>query len=489
MIKKILVLLLLLVVWAALLWFVFGLDINAHSNAALAAMHLLPPLTLWAGWWSWSAWRERKQAADKVAETEAKRVAQEKQRTERRAQFDKELAERRTWVAIRWLQTRDLKAHGVTEHLTTVVPGVTVLLHDEEMTNFTAETQGAWPSVQLAALFMELAQNPVTLVLPIYVQGPSDQAFATLAEQVRSARQAAMLQLNVEWPEGIALGAVLALPQGAASPQELIDLCVNQPELPGVLVLAFESPLSIQMQHDENVEPSNEAKHHELWIGKAGQALVGMLLTSPDLPGTLVHLDALAPKGAPTVMTPYWERAQLAPGMVSFLATLPGAWRQALADMPMLAQLRRPAWIEVPDKTRPTQFTQNLRRLLELAGVNAALIEPNFDGEDKTAAAPASAPPLQLADSAWLVHNAGELSVCGSRLAGIGLAMSDAGMDLGAVNEGTNVVVYAGDCGRATPYVMLSIAVAKAAELQKPILVTHFQKQQVAMAFVLPLAL
>jgi hypothetical protein len=126
-----------------------------------------------------------------------------------------------------------------------------------------------------------------------------------------------------------------------------------------------------------------------------------------------------------------------------------------------------------------------LRRLLELAGINAALIEPSFGMEGEAGATPQT-PPLKLSDSAWLVHNAGGIGVCGSRLAGVGLAMSEAGMDLGPVNEGTNVVVHAGDCGRATPYLMLGLAVAKAAELQKPTLVAHFQERQIAMSFVLP---
>lgn len=490
MIKKLLILLVLLMTWTALLWFAIGIDINAHGNAALAAMHLLPPLTLWAGWWAWSAWRERKQAADKTAEAEAKRAALEKQRAESRAKFDKELAERRAWVAMRWLQVRDLKMHGEAARLTATVDGVAVLLRDEEMVEIVEEAPDEWPGVQLTELFVELlTQCPAALALPVYLLGPSDQAFAALAERVRSAREAALLQLDQEWPAHLDQGAVLGLPQSAASPQELIDLCANQPELPGAVVLAFESPLSIQTQRDEEEELSDAARQREQWFGKAGQALVGMLLTSPALPGALMQLNETAPYGAATVMTPYWDRTQLAPGMVSFLAALPDDWRQALADLPMIAQLHRPAWLALEEKTRPTQFSQNMRRLLELAGVNAALVEPSFDAADDAAGeadAAAKAPSMKLTDSAWLVHNAGGISVCGNRLAGIGLAMSDAGMDLGPVNEGTNVAVHAGDCGRATPYLMLSLAAAKAAELQKPALVTHFHERQVAMSFVLP---
>jgi len=485
--KKSLFLIALLALWVALLWFVIGIDISKHGNLALVAIHLLPPLTLWAGWMGWGAWCARKQAADQAAEAEAKRAELEKQRAASRAKFDQALAERRAPVDFRWLQVRDVKGHGDMDHLSVSAEGMAVMLHDAELAEMLEEAPGAWPGVQLTELFVDLlAQCPAALTLPVYVLGPSDRAFAEQAEMVRAAREAALVQLEQAWPANIALGAVLGLPQSAASPQELIDLCANQPELPGVVMLAFESPLSNQAQREDDEEAlSNEAKQREQWLGKAGQALVGMLLTSPYLPGALAQLTEIAPDGAANVMTPYWERTQLAPGMVSFLASLPTDWRQALMDMPTIAQLRRPAWIEVEEKTRPTQFTQNLRRLLELAGINAALIEPSFEfgGE---AEAPPQAPPLKLTDSAWLVHNAGGINVCGSRLAGVGLAMSEAGMDLGPVNEGTNVVVHAGDCGRATPYLMLGLAVAKAAELQKPTLVTHFQERQVAMSFVLP---
>ena len=184
-------------------------------------------------------------------------------------------------------------------------------------------------------------------------------------------------------------------------------------------------------------------------------------------------------------MTPYWDRVQLEPGMPAALAALPSDWRNKLADMPCIAQLRRPAWIEVEEKMRPSQFTQNLRRLLDVAAINAALIELRFESGDE-AEEPSQAPSPKLADSAWLVHNAGGIDVCGSRIGGIGAALSGSGMDLDPVNEGSNVVIHAGDCGRATPYLMLGLAAAKAAELQKPTLVTHFQARQVAMSFVLP---
>ena len=92
----------------------------------------------------------------------------------------------------------------------------------------------------------------------------------------------------------------------------------------------------------------------------------------------------------------------------------------------------------------------------------------------------------KLGVTALLKNGAGGVAVCGSRLAGVGSAMNDAGMDLNPINEGTNTVLHAGDCGRATPYLMLGLAAAKAVELQKPTLVTHFQARHVAVSFVLP---
>ena len=484
MIKKLLLLLALLALWVALLWFIIGIDISKHGNVSLAAIHLLPPLTLWAGWLGWRAWRDRKQAADQAAETEAKHAALKKQRTESREKFDKDLAERRTRVDFRWMQVRDLSKQDNAESLAMTSDELMVMLRDEEMSKIADETADAWPGVQLTELFGALlAQCPAALTFPVYLLGPSSRAFADQSRMVCAARESALSQLETTWPKNIALGAVLGLPQSSASPQELIDLCATQPELPGALVLAFESPLSHARLGEE--EPNPEIKQREQWFGKAGQALVGMLITAPALPSVLAQLEEIAPDGAHDVMTPYWERTQLAPGMISALAPLPADWRQSLADLPMIAQLRRPAWIEVEEKARPTQLTQSLRRLLELAGINAALVEPTFEfgGEvsDET-----RTPALQLSDSAWLIHNAGGVAVCGSRLAGVGSALSDAGMDLNPINEGTNTVLHAGDCGRATPYLMLGLAAAKALELQKPTLVTHFQARHVAVSFVLP---
>lgn len=466
MLKKLFLLVAFLALWVALLWFAIGIDISKHGNVPLAAIHSLPPLALWAGWLGWRAWRARRQDADQAAEAEAKRAESEKQRVASRAKFDQELAASRARVDFRWLQMRDLTGHG-----------------DAALEEMADEAPAAWPGVQLTELFAALlAQCPAALTFPVYVLGPGDRAFADQAQMVRAAREAALSQGGQEWPSGLALGAVLGLPQSVASPQEMIDLFASQPGLPGAVVLAFESPLLNQAQRDEEIdEMSDETKRREQWLGKAGQALVGMLLTSPDLPGVLAQLAGIAPADA---MTPYWDRVTLEPGMPTALAALPPDWRNKLAGLPMIAQLRRPAWIEMEEKMRPSQFTQNLRRLLDVAGINAALIEPRFESGDEAEAAPQ--PPFKLADSAWLVHNAGGIDVCGSRIGGIGAALSDAGMDLDPINEGSNVAIHAGDCGRATPYLMLGLAAAKAAELQKPTLVTHFQARQVVMSFVLP---
>jgi len=485
MLKKLLLLVALLALWVALLWFAIGIDLSKHGNVSLVAMHLLPPLALWASWLGWRAWQTRKQAADTAAEAEAKRAALDKHRAESRKKFDQDLAERRAGVDFRWLQVRDLSKQENTESLAMTTDEMTVTLLDEEMSEIADETPDAWPGVQLTELFAALlAQCPAALTFPVYLLGPSSRAFADQSRMVCAARESALSQLETAWPQNIALGAVLGLPRSNASPQELIDLCATQPELPGALVLAFESPLS-NAQHGEE-EPNPETKQREQWFGKAGQALVGMLLTAPALPSVLAQLGEIAPDGAHDVMTPFWERTQLAPGMISALAPLPADWRQTLADMPMIAQLRRPAWIEVEEKARPTQITQSLRRILEVAGINAALIEPQFDFDGDASEAPKKAPPIQMSDSRWLVHNAGSIDACGSRIGGIGLALSGAGMDLDAVGEGLNVVAQAGDCGRATPYLMLALAAIKTAELRKPTLVTFFQGGQVGMSFVRP---
>ena len=473
MIKKLLLLTVLLALWVALLWFVIGIDLSKHGNVSLVAIHLLPPLTLWAGWLGWRAWRERKQDADQTAEAEAKRAAAAQQRAESRASFDKDLAERRTRVDIRWLQVLDLSKHGEAERLAGGGEDLQVILLDDEKTETAAETS-AWPSKQLTEIFTALTTRcPAALTFPVYVLGPSDRAFAEHADMVQKARAAAVSTMGSAWPTEITLGAVLGLQQREASPQELIDLCATQAELPGAIVLAFESPRAKQAR--------TKTPEHEQWFGKAGQALVGMLLTAPTLPDVLAKLQEIAPKGADDVMTPYWDRTQLASGMMTVLAPLPTDWRQALADMPTIAQLRRPAWVDLEEKKHRNQ---NLSYLLEQAGVNAALIEPRFEAAVESEAELAL--PQKPSDSAWLVHNAGDLDVYGDRLASVSMAMRSAGIALSLTHEGTNVVEHAGDCGCATPYLMLALAAAKTAELKKPSLVTHFQAKHVAMSFVLP---
>ena len=214
MIKKLLLLILLLALWIALLWFAIGIDLSKHGNALLVAIHVLPPLVLWGGWLWWRAWRVRTKDAREAAEVEAKRAALEKQRGESRAQFDKELAARRTLVDFRWLQMRDLSKHGDAGHLEISADGVEVMLIDADLTAIADESPAAWPGAQLTEFFAALlVQCPAALTFPVYVLGPHDRAFSDQAEMVRAARDAALQQLNETWPKKIDLGAVLGLPQ------------------------------------------------------------------------------------------------------------------------------------------------------------------------------------------------------------------------------------------------------------------------------------
>ena len=179
MLKKLLLLVVLLAVWIALLWFAIGIDLSKHGNVSLVAMHLLPPLALWASWLGWRAWQTRKQAADAATEAEAKRAALDKQRAESRAKFDQDLAERRTRVDFRWLQVRDLSKQDKAESLAMTTDELMVMLRDEEMSEIADETADTWPGVQLTELFGALlAQCPAALTFPVYLLGPSSRAFA-----------------------------------------------------------------------------------------------------------------------------------------------------------------------------------------------------------------------------------------------------------------------------------------------------------------------
>ena len=185
MIKKLLLLLALLALWVALLWFVIGIDLPKHGNVSLVAMHLLPPLTLWAGWLGWRAWRVRKQETAQAAETEAKRTASEQQRAAGREKFDKDLAERRTRVDIRWLQVLDLSKQENAESLAIATDEMIVMQLDEETSETLNESPDAWPGTQLTKLFLALfGKCPAALTFPVYLLGPSSKAFAEQSSKI-----------------------------------------------------------------------------------------------------------------------------------------------------------------------------------------------------------------------------------------------------------------------------------------------------------------
>ena len=453
--KRLVLLLVLTAVWVGVLWFGIRLDISRFNLLSLIGLHTVPPFAAWA---SWSIWRRRSEAAKiKTEENEREQAeaAQATQRESARHAFAETMRVRHFALDCRWA---------------TVYSSQPDLADDGSVVTLMPSRDGATTDRLLASLgelLPDLFEScPAAQGLPIYIAESTALDYAQAARVVTAC-------CNVS-----NLPPIMALPTSAAAADAIFSRFENDPNLPGALFLAVDGPntpnfIEDNDGEDEPVQP------------KQADVVVALLFTHPNLDTALA--DVMTGAGRADnhqydPMTPFWERNQRQlQGLSERVARLPEKVRTSLPELPVWGQLRRPARIEVEEKTHRTQ---NLSHVLEQAGINAALIEKPF--ETTTAAPVELTAPQKIKDNGWVVHNAGTVDMYGSRLASISSAMSGAGIELALTHESTNVAT-AGDYGCATPYLMLALAAAKVAELQKPSLVTHFQTGQVAMAFVLPI--
>lgn len=83
----------------------------------------------------------------------------------------------------------------------------------------------------------------------------------------------------------------------------------------------------------------------------------------------------------------------------------------------------------------------------------------------------------------WLVHNAGTPGNCGTRMAGLGVALLEHGIELDPFEEATNISTSAGDLGDARGIGMLAVAVSKAAATEGAALCVEFCRDETLSLF------
>ena len=473
--------------WIALLWFGITPDFSKWSNLGLLAMHVLPPAIASMAWWTGGILIKRHK--ERQAEEHKKKAEAEQQATleEARTRHAQELQQRRFACDCKLVSIIDLAIHEQCDFpekgsvWIQTVPAKEKAL-ELEQTNIL----NAFEPALKQALCQVYQCFSAAAAFPIYIVPPCNVAAIDVHRCLRDihAQLVAELGLPVKLKDG--MPSILHLPSGDSAANRVIGLFDTTPDLPGAVVLAFDSSLS-QVQE---TNPSDRAQTpSDTPVGKTGHGVFALLVTHPELPAMVESVADYINEDKPESMIPFWEKAAQPQGNLTLLTLAPPALRAALVHQPPVARIHRAAFAQTGERPDHVLELENaLIPLLKQAQIQAGLMELPFVNDSNAAQhASKSASPQATPRCEWLVHNAGDLQLAGSRTAAIANALMHFQIELPPNAKGTNVVRQLGDLGRATSIGMLAIALVQARATAAPVLCTEFaEPDRVAVTFAMP---
>lgn len=432
MLKGLILIVVLSAAWVAALWFGVSPDFAQWSLPQLAAVHALPPLFSFGAWFGWRRWRvgraeARMLSAELDAETErlsgieaARRQATTEERNRRFG------CDCRAVAMAQVLAVEDEAPLAVGDgavHFSTFDPSQAEI---EEGTSLLAHLRSGIHEA-LEAIYQF---SPVATALPVYVIAPRQVQAGEFVAAVRSV-QAALAADQQTRPESAPQpGRVMQLADERGALETLIGMFEQSPGLSMVL-LGSDSPWLHFRSSGEQVDAAGE---------RPGQGVFALLLTHANL-----------------------ERRE---------SDLQSEMNDALLSLPVLARLHRPARSEAAaGRKRATEMARTIGGLIAGAKRNAGFSaeEPAGDASERVSTGSQGG-----GECGWVVHNSGTPSGCGVRMAGIGVALSDHGIELDPFDEATNLSTAAGDLGDAHGVGMLALSVTKAAATQRAVLCVDF---------------
>lgn len=493
MITHFLVLLLAAISWISALWLLIHPDFAQWTQPAVIALHALPPLAVWLPWlWLRRRAQIRKEAEAKHREEQAQ-AARKAALEEAQKKHEDEIHQRRFACDCRALAISTLTAHADVQLLEVAAPNIDI---EQQIAGENRERpEGSvldvlTPSIADALSKIYLACR-ASAVFPIYVAPPSEVSGEEVLARVRSIHAELVETLDTGISPGACSPSILFLPSRDGAANSAISVFESAPDLPGAVVLAFDSPLSRNTPKDEfDDEPAPEQLKQEQLSGKPGEGVIAMLLTNAELPAMLAAIVDIGTVGQDS-MTPFWEKSLQPGGNLDLLMAASPESRGELADLPVLGRIHRASFRQAAQaRTGVLELTRLVQGALERAQVNAGLIDPPFSPEGQPAepVKKNETPATPQTRCSWIVHNAGSVDVAGKRLAALGSSLYYYGIDLSPVDAeaALNVVTRIGDLGRATPVGQLALGVAQAARQAGPVLCAEYAGDDgVAVSFIM----
>ncbi|OHX13879.1 hypothetical protein BI347_10435 [Chromobacterium sphagni] len=456
--------------WWGLLWLVLPVSWQRISPSAILLLHLGPPMLLSVGIKLWAHLKEKRAQAEAQRQEALAQSERDGQREAARAQHMAALAERQRAVGCRWLWAAALPAKDEPAWLAETADGSywQALDADDVEPGEALDALEPYLAEMLSSLY---AEAPGAAWLPLYLETMPLVSGVEQLTRAKALKQAAAAE---------ALGAdchvsgdCRFLPGSGPIADRVLQALQQDPELPGVVVVAADAPLAQQDDDEDWGAPDPALQAHRRWHGEPGMAVVAMVFLRDGLP---VPQAMLAEEGADPYQ-PYWEKEFSGPA--AGWGAVPASRQASLAQLPLLAVMAQSSSASLA-QDKALQLARQLQPVLDNALVNAALLDYPFSPEE------AKPDTRQAAGLAWLCHNSGQIDVGGVRLAAIATALSRHEVELHPIDEASNVVREWGDAGAATSMLLAATAVSHSARLQAPAVITQFHHDQVSLALARP---
>lgn len=494
MILNLLVLAISATAWVAALWLVLLPGMAGWPDLAVAAVHIAPPASVTLLWAFARRRIQRKhanQARERDEHVQAERTAA---RDAARKAYNDEMRRRRFGCDCRMVTFSRIGLATPTPLPDLGQPNVDIrpVELDADADRDSGPLLDCLAPGIGDALYAIYSACRASIAFPIYVLPPAELSGEAVLAHLRTMQSAIAEEFSPEFDTRLAQPSILFLPAADSVPGSALSLFESDPDMPGALILAFDSPY-VRTPANEDAfddEPDAASIARMQLSGRPSEAVVAMLMTNPELPSML---DAISPApGADMTdsMTPFWERAIHAGGALESLSQMSHEIRTELGDLPVLGCVHRAA-VRHPraERTGVLELTRIFQDALEQAQINAGLIAPPFVFNDTPAETnEVDAKPTPDACAA-IVHNAGSVEVAGRRLAALGSALFYFEIDLSPVDNDAvlNVVSRIGDTGRASGIGQLALAIVYAAKKAAPALCAEFMPDDsIAASFVMP---
>lgn len=455
--------------WWLVLWGLLPASWNRLTLGALLIIYLVPPLLAGLGW---LAWRGKQAKRDAAAQAAAEKQAEDERQAKRaaaREQHLSDLAQRQQTITCRMVLARATSGRA---------PAAWLGEEPDFCLWQTIEPRTLLPGGPLESLADEITSlltqlydtAPGTGWLPLFLLALPNEAGQTQLNHIGELAAQAMSCISVD--AALPTATVRFLPGSGAIAERVQQVLLQEPALPGLIVLAADAPVS---QTDPDDEPDAESRARRAWSGEPGAAVVALLFLRDGLTEPLISNQAKTDPADP--YQPYWEKDLNRPN--GDWGTIPNAYQPALASLPCLARLSMPVGRDTP---HPPDIKLNalIQAALDNALVNAALVDYPFSEEERDPAKD------QAASIAWLVHNSGDAHVGGTRLAALSNALSNHQTAINPIDQASNLVREWGDTGHSTPALATALAITHCARLSAPVVLSHFESNHLSIGVATP---